>query len=188
MESPDSTTKEEQVEHSIKISLKNNSEREQITRKLLEQLLAKYDLRKWIICREVVIEQDARAHSFPIITLSAWNAQSEESLLAQFLHEQIHWIETGNEDKMDQAIEELKILYPEVPVGRPEGAINEKSTYRHLIVCRLEFLALGELLGEDRAKEIILGNKNYTWIRRTTIENGSNIDPIIEKYFPEALK
>ena len=164
----------------LKISLKNDSEREQITKKLLENILSKYPLDKWIFCHNITIEQDARGKAFPFITLSTW--RDEKGLLAQFLHEQIHWIEKGKEEQVNQAIEELKALFPNAPVGRPEGADNEKSTYWHLIICRLEFLALSELLGE-KANNILLSRKVYTWIRRTVVEKGLDIDPIINKYF-----
>ena len=88
---------------------------------------------------------------------------------------------------MDSAIEKLKIIFLDVPVGRPAGSDNEKSTYRHLIICRLEFLALSELLGEDKAKEVTLNNKSYKWIRRIILEHGSEIDQIIKQYFPASL-
>ncbi len=165
----------------VNISLKNDSERERITKKSLENILSKYSLDKWILCHNITIEQDARGKAFPFITLSAWR-DAEEGLMAQFLHEQIHWIEDGKEGQMNQAIEELKTVFPNAPVGRPEGADNKKSTYRHLIICRLEFLALSELIGE-KAKKILLNNKTYTWIRRTVVEKGLDIDPIINKYF-----
>lgn len=185
MELPNTATSKEQLEALITISLKTGSEKELATRKTLEQLLVKYPLKKWILRREVMIEEGVRAHAFPIVTIS--ERKTEEAILAQFLHEQIHWIEKGKEQNMNMAVEELKISFPNAPVGRPAGADNEQSTYRHLIVCRLEYLALTELLGEDKAKEIVQKNPNYTWVRRTILESGSTIDSIINKYFPETM-
>jgi len=43
----------------VEISLKNNSERERVSKELLERVLNKYNLEKWIPCRDVRIEQDA---------------------------------------------------------------------------------------------------------------------------------
>ena len=125
----------------VEISLKNNSERERASKELLGRVLRKYDLEKWILCRDVRIEQDAGGKAFPFITLSAWK-DSEEGILAQFLHEQIHWIEKGKEEEMGQAIEELKTIFPDALMNKPEGGGSESSTYKHLIVCRLEFLVL----------------------------------------------
>ncbi len=170
----------------VSISLKNNSERERVSKELLERVLSKYHLEKWVLCRDVTIEQDAGGKAFPLITLSAWK-DSEEGILAQFLHEQIHWIEKGKKEEMGQAIEELKSIFPDAPINKPEGGGSQSSTYKHLIVCRLEFLVLRELLGEDRAKGVVLENKNYTWIRRTIIERGADIDFVIKKHFSDMI-
>jgi len=143
-------------------------------------------LDKWIICRDVVIEEGAAGKAFPIIRLSAWK-DNEKGMLAQFLHEQIHWIEKGKEEIMKDAMEELKKIFPSAPIDKPEGGGSETSTYKHLIVCRLEFLALKELLGEDVAMKVVSSNKNYTWIRKMVIERNSDIDSIIKKYFPKNI-
>lgn len=171
----------------ISITLKNNSEREQVAKELLEHILSKYNLEKWIKCREVIIEQDASGKAFPIIRLSAWK-DNEEGMMAQFIHEQYHWIEKCKEDEMKAAIEELKTLFPDAPLEKPEGGGNEYSTYNHLMICRLEFLALKEILGEETATRIVSGNTNYTWIRRMVLERASDIESVIKKYFSEVLE
>lgn len=171
----------------ISVSLKNNSEKERLTKELLQRVLKKYDLQKWTICRDIIIEEGASGYAFPVIRLSVWRHDTENGLLAQFLHEQIHWIEKDREEQMEKLINKLKMKFPDVPIGRPEGGDNENSTYKHLIVCRLEFMALKEFLGEHKAKNIVLGNKNYTWIRKTVINNGTAIDSIIKEYFPGIL-
>lgn len=170
----------------VDISLKNNSEREKLAKMLLEHILSKYNLEKWIRCREVVIEQDAFGKAFPIIRLSAWK-ENEEGMMAQFIHEQYHWIEKGNEEQIKKAIEELKIMFPNAPINKPEGGGNEYSTYNHLMICRLEFLALKEILGEESAIRIVASNTNYTWIRKIVLENGNDIDKVVKKYFPNLL-
>ena len=175
----------EQPEKLIRVSLKTGSEKEIATQKTLERLFLKYQLQKLVFCREVIIEEGARAHAFPIVTIS--ERKTEESILAQFIHEQIHWIEKGKEENMNMAIEELKLYFPNAPIGRPEGADNEQSTYKHLIVCRLEYLALIELLGQEKAREVVQKNPNYTWVRRAILDDDSNIDSVIKKYFPETL-
>jgi hypothetical protein len=169
----------------ITISLKNNKESEQRTKSALEHILIQYPLDKWILCNSIIIEQGANGKAFPIITLSVW--KDDEGLLSQFLHEQIHWIEKGREQNMEDAVEELKEMFPNAPIQRPEGGGSEQSTYIHLIVCRLEFLALQELLGKEKAKSIIIGNKNYTWIRKAILDNASSIDSVIKKHVPEVI-
>ena len=131
----------------VSISLKNNSEKEQIAKNLLEKILKKYQLDKWILCHDIIIEWNATGKAFPTIRLSAWQ-DNEERMLAQFLHEQFHWIEKGKEEQMKNAIMELKKTFPDVPIDKPEGGGSEESTYNHLIVCRLELFALKEILGD----------------------------------------
>lgn len=172
----------------VTIVLKNNTELEQVTKVMLEEIFDQYNLNTYIRCNEIVIEQGMGAKAFPVIRLSAWKRGGEEGLLAQFIHEQFHWIEKGKEESLDQAIEELKELFPSAPISKPEGGGSEKSTYCHLIVCRLEFLALAKILNEEKALHIVSNNPNYTWIRKMVIERASDIDPIIQKYFPEALQ
>jgi hypothetical protein len=171
----------------MNITTKNNNEAELITKETLERILKTYDLIKYIRCNEVIIEQGATGKAYPIIRLSAWRADSEEGLLAQFLHEQFHWIAEGKVEEMRNAMSEVKDIFPNAPIDKPEGGGSEKSTYTHLIVCRLELLALGKILGEEKALKIVSGNRNYTWIRKMVIERGSEIDPIIEKFFPEVI-
>lgn len=170
----------------ISISLKNNNEAEQITKKLLERILEKYKLDGWVLCQDITIEQGASGKAFPLIRLSAHD--NEDKLLAQFLHEQIHWIEKGREGEMESTVEELKNIFPNVPINKPEGGGNQKSTYIHLIICRLEFLALKAVLGEEKAQRMVSSNNNYTWIRKIVIDNGSVIDSVIKRYFLDILK
>lgn len=171
----------------ISISLKNNSEREQVAKEVLKKILNKYNLNKWIICKDILIEQDSTGKAFPLIRLSAWNEKGEDGMLAQFLHEQFHWIEKGKEKEIENSMNKLRELFPNAPIEKPEGGGNEKSTYVHLIICRLEFLALKEIFNEEKAQDIVSGNKNYTWIRKTILDRGDEIDEIIKRNFPNLI-
>ncbi len=165
----------------VEITLKNNNERERITKSMLEDLLEKYPLEKYIRCKKITIELDGRGYAFPVITLSAWTSGKKYNLLAQFLHEQYHWIEKEQAKSFLNALEQIKLLFKEVPIERPEGGGSELSTYIHLIICRLELVALIELLGKEKAIEIVLKNTNYTWIRKSVVHQGELIDEIITK-------
>jgi hypothetical protein len=76
---------------SISISLKHNSPREVQTKAELERVVRDYDLRKFTFTREVVIEEQAINHAFPVLTLNSRFADSEDELLSSFIHEQLHW-------------------------------------------------------------------------------------------------
>lgn len=103
------------------------------------------------------------------------------SLLSQLLHEQIHWFEDSRKNQVEKAIIDLKVLYPEVPKNRPSGAKNERSTYLHLAVCLLELDALTEILGEQKARDIITNNSKYfyKWIYKTVLEDTDKIRSIL---------
>jgi hypothetical protein len=53
-----------------------------------------------------------------------------------------------------------------VPIGYPEGAIDEHSTYFHLIVCYPEQHALKEYLKEGRVQEVLKfwQDYHYRWV------------------------
>ena len=53
-----------------------------------------------------------------------------------------------------------------MPVGFPEAAKDEHSTYLHLIVCYLELQALREYLNESRVQAALKfwQGDHYTWV------------------------
>ena len=139
----------------IVLAFELKQQREQATRKRLNRLLGQYNLSKWIFTKKVVVDYNTRIpHSHPVLTLDTDYAD-DESLLSTFVHEQIHWFTDAKSDAVNKAVAEFKTFYPEVPVGKGEGARDEFSTYLHFIVCYLEFSAMKELLGEPKAREIM---------------------------------
>jgi hypothetical protein len=75
----------------VKITLKHGSDREARTKAQLERVLRDYDLSKYTFTRDVIIEEQAVNHAFPVLTLNARFADSEDELLSSFVHEQLHW-------------------------------------------------------------------------------------------------
>jgi hypothetical protein len=61
-------------------------------------------------------------------------------------------VQKGNDTRA--AIGDLRKIFPKVPAGAPE-AINENSTYLHLIDCYLEQQAVIRLLGELKARQVM---------------------------------
>ena len=127
------------VQPSVTIDVAHGTEREQRTKQTLQQLLATYDLKKYTFTRRVVIEEGAVNHAFPVLTLNARFASAPDELLTSYVHEQIHWHLVNLSKETDEAIKELRALFPKVPAGGPEGARDENSTYLHLLVCYLEY-------------------------------------------------
>ena len=84
-------------------------------------------------------------------------------------------------------------LYPEVPVGYPEGANDTESTYLHLLVCRLEEQADRAVLGDDRTADAMKfwAGDHYRWVYRTVLADGAKIDEVLKRHgldLPDARK
>jgi hypothetical protein len=103
--------------------------------------------------------------------------------LSQLLHEQIHWFEDARKAEVANTIEELKKLYPSVPVGFPDGARSEFSSYLHIAVCLMELDALSKLLDKEKAETIIATNGRYfyKWIYKTVLRDQNQIRQILKR-------
>jgi hypothetical protein len=168
----------------LKISLKHNAADENQTRSQLQRLLGQYDLSRYIFTREIVIDREAIPHSHPVLTLSTRHLKDDDLLLSTFVHEQFHWFLTQRNDQTDKAKQELKTIFPKVPVGYPDGARDEDSTYLHLLVNLLEYRAVRELLGELRARQVMefWATDHYRWIYRQVLDEGRKIREVVIKY------
>lgn len=163
----------------VEISLKNRSESETQTKERLEKLLQRHNVSKWVFTRKIIIEDNVIPHSHPVLTLST--RDDGDRLLATFVHEQIHWFLVENAERTEKAKTELRAAYPKVPVGRPDGARDEESSYLHLIVNYLEYQAMRELVGDARAKEVFEGKGYYKWIYRTVLTDTSKLKEVVER-------
>jgi hypothetical protein len=166
----------------VKITVARGTEREQAAREQLERLLASNDLGRYTFTREVVIEEGARNHAFPVLTLNARFADSPDELLSSYLHEQIHWHLRERDTSQRRAVARLRRLYPAAPVGLPEGADTAYSTYGHLVTCSLEVQAIRGLLGPERAATVISRKPHYLWIYRTVLSDEDTIRSVVRDH------
>ena len=168
----------------IEITLKNNTAAEAQTRSQLQRLIGEHDLSKWTFTRTVQIDEKAIPHSHPVLTLHTRHIKDDELLLSTYVHEQIHWRLVQMSKETDEAIKELRVMFPKVPSGGREGARDEGSTYLHLLVIYLEYRADRELMGELKAKQVMefWAGDHYTWIYRTVLERTRDIGGIAFKY------
>lgn len=168
----------------VTILLENGTRDEGRTRDQLQRLLDRHDLSKWIVTRRVRIDRDTIPHSRPVLTLHTRWLWSDDLLLSTFLHEQIHWHQDRHRRQMRAAIRDLREVFPEVPVGRPEGDEDEYSTYLHLVTTYLEYQAVREVLGDERARRVIeyLADDHYTWIYRQVLDHEEKIGAVVERH------
>ena len=165
---------------SVKIDTSRNTDRERQTKAELEKIVASYDLSKYVFTRKVVIEEKAINHAFPTLTLNVRFLNSDDELLSSFLHEQLHWYLRDHSRDMEAAVAQLKRFYPRVPVGLPEGADTEYSTYGHLVDCYLEIQADRVLIGRERTDAVIRKKPWYLWIYNTEIEDEPRIAAVVK--------
>lgn len=166
----------------MKITLAHGTEREARTKAQLERVLSDYDLGKYTFTHEVVIEEQAINHAFPVLTLNARFADSEDELLSSFVHEQLHWHLRDRGPAMQNAVAELRRVYPHVPVGGQEGAETEYSTYGHLVDCYLELVADRKLIGPERTTAVVADKGHYTWIYATVIRDDARMSALVNRY------
>jgi hypothetical protein len=169
----------------IRIDLAHGTDRERQAKALLEQLLGSYDLSKYTFTRQVVFEERAINHAFPVLTLNVRFAQSADELLSSYLHEQLHWHLRDRGRDQQQAIAELRVIYPGAPVGAPEGAETAVSTYGHLIDCYLEIMADRQLIGPERTSAVVADKGHYTWIYKTILQDEPRIAAVARRHHLE---
>src|SRR4030095_4386811 len=164
----------------IEIALKSGTPREVQTKEQLQRLLKTYDLSKWIFTRSILIDEKAIPHSHPVLTLHTRHLKDDDLLLSTFVHEQLPWFLVQNDQETKDARKDLRTTCPKVPVGFPDGAENEESTYLHLLVNYLEYRADRELLGELRARQVFefWASDHYRWVYKTVLERTRDIGDI----------
>jgi len=166
---------------SIRIKAEHNDGRERRTKTQLEKVLRDYDLAKYTFTHEVTIEERAMSHAFPELTLNVRFADSEDELLSSYVHEQLHWYLREQDAAQRIAVRQLREMYPDAPVGLPEGAENAYSTYGHLVDCYLEIEADRRLIGPERTMAVIKDKGHYTWIYSTILRDEPRIAAVVDE-------
>ena len=168
----------------VSVELRHGTDAEVKTEKQLEHLLDFYDLRRYTFTRAVVIDENSIPHSHPVLTLHTRHLNSDDQLLSTYVHEQLHWYLDQHSQQTKAAEDELRKIYPKVPVGYPDGAQDEQSTYLHLITCYLEMLADRELMGRERTTALMnfWSTDHYRWVYKTVIQDERKIDSVVTEH------
>lgn len=157
-------------------------EQEQV-RQQLERILSQYDLEPWVFTKKIRVAEGI-PHSHPVLTITTQPEYlaSDVRQLSSFVHEQLHWFEAANREASGKAVEELRERYVDVPVGGGDGARSEQSTYVHLIVCWLEYDAMTELVGQEKAQQILSTADHYRWIYARVLHDTEEIGSILGRH------
>lgn len=165
----------------VVITTHQNTTEENKVKDMLNSILQKYDLEKYIYTKKVKIQTGIIPHSHPVLTLNT-NVRDETDLLATFLHEQMHWYTLSKSYDSDALATAIFKRYPKVPTTLPEGAGNEQSTYLHIVVCYLEYHTLSQVIGVKQAKAHLqfMTTQHYRWVYRTLLADLPQLESLME--------
>ncbi len=166
------------------ITLVNGTPREQQTRDQLVHVLEQYPLDKWLYTEQIQIDRNAIPHSHPILTLHTKHLDDAQQLISTYIHEQIHWFLTLVEHFEDggKAMNTFRQIYPQLPIGIPDGCGDEFSNYLHIPVNYLEYRGLIELFGDEIARQILERKDYYKKIYALVLDETGRIGDFIKRY------
>lgn len=154
------------------------------TRMEILHLARKYDLSSFLYTKKIVIDPMMEKTKWkPIITLNTRYKDHPQRLLAQLLHEELHWWMNDHKQNVQVAIPELKSTFKGIPQIR--GAKDADSGARHLLICWMEFRALAKYFGEEEAigvMEHFVKEKRFPWIYSRLIKDHRKVEKIVRKY------
>jgi hypothetical protein len=141
----------------------------------LTALRLRHDLTPYEYTRHVQVVPGSPTYSHPILTLGTRFTETEDHLLATYLHEQMHWYLSRlggyDHDPIAPFFDELVRRYPRAPIRLPDGARNFEQTYAHIVVNWLELEVASQFIGWERAAELANTHYGYRWIYRTVVRD-----------------
>ncbi|AWN51455.1 hypothetical protein [Methylobacterium sp. 17Sr1-1] len=154
-------------------------------RAALIKLRATHDLGRYEYTRRIRIAPTGPAYSHPVLTLntSLW---AEPAILCTYLHEQMHWYATwyshANPSGWREVWRSIREAVPSMPIGFPEGANDEFSSYLHVIVNYLEIEAAGCVLGPDVARDLAAKNFIYRGIYAIVLQDWEPLTALYRRH------
>lgn len=140
----------------LNIRTKSHLPAEEQRKQPMERLAGQYDLSKYTITRDVIIERGAINHSSPVLTLNLRFVDNDDLALSAYVHEQGHWyLMERHRPGNPKLFEDLQRSFPNLDYRAPGGDGELRSSYFHIAVCMLEWQAMEELVGPERARKVI---------------------------------
>jgi hypothetical protein len=141
-------------------------------------------LTPWLFTQRVLIDASTAPHSHPVLTVGYGDHGDDNLLLSNFVHEQLHWWLVAHQRETDAAIAELRELFPHLPVGGLDGAVDERSSYAHLLVIYLEWQGDKALLGQSKAGEVMAfwRGDHYRTLYATVLDSEDVVGRVVAKH------
>jgi hypothetical protein len=166
----------------LNIKTKHGFPMEEQRKEQMERLARQYDLKKYTITREIVIERGAMNHSSPVLTLNLRFLDNDDLALSAYVHEQGHWVLMERHRAENPALfEDLQRTFPNMETRVPEGDGELRSSYFHIAVCMLEWQAMEDLIGLERARKVIEWKQgdHYKAIYATLLNHRDQVESVL---------
>ncbi len=169
----------------LNIKTKHGFPLEEQRKAQMERLAKQYDLKKYTITRDILIERGAMNHSYPVLTLNLRFLDNDDLALSAYAHEQGHWVlmerHRGDNPRL---FEDLHSMFPNLEIQAPEGDGELRSSYFHIAVCMLEWQAMEDLLGPERARKVIEWKQSdhYKAIYSTILNQRERVEAVLNRY------
>jgi hypothetical protein len=140
----------------LNIKTKHGLPMEEQRKEQMERLAKQYDLKKYTITRDIVIDRGAMNHSSPVLTLNLRFLDNDDLALSAYVHEQGHWVLLERHGEGNPRLfDDLQVTFPNLSIRQPDGDGELRSSYFHIAVCMLEWHAMEDLVGPERARRVI---------------------------------
>src|ERR1700681_460291 len=169
----------------LNIKTKNGLPQEEQRKEQMERLAKEYDLKKYTITRDIVIDRVRINHSSPVQTLSLRFLDNDDLALSAYVHEQGHWVLMERHRAENPALlQDLQRTFPTLPIAPPEGDGELRSSYFHIAVCMLERQAMEDLVGPQRARKVIewKHRDHYKAIYAIVMSRREEVEGVLNRY------
>jgi hypothetical protein len=169
----------------LNIRTKHGFPMEEQRKQQMERLARQYDLKKYTITRDIMIERGAMNHSSPVLTLNLRFLDNDDLALSAYVHEQGHWVlmERHRNDN-PRLFEDLRSAFPNLEIQPPDGDGELRSSYFHIAVCMLEWQAMEELVGAERARKVIEWKQgdHYKGIYSVILNQREKVESVLNQH------
>ena len=168
----------------LDLHTKGGTRCEEQTRQAIEHLAKTYNLAKYTITRDIMIEQGAAPHSYPELTMNCRFLSDDDLLLAQYVHEQGQRVlMERHHGQMQQLFGDLQRLVPKLPAEPAQGDAK-RGTYLRLAVIMLEWQGLEDLVGAQRARHVMdqKQREHNNAIYSTAVDKREDMKKLLQKY------
>ena len=169
----------------LNIKTKHGLPVEEQRKEQMERLARQYDLKKYTITRDIMIERGGMNHSYSMLTLNLRFLDNDDLALSAYVHEQGHWVLMERHRADNPALfQELQHTFPNMEIQAPEGDGELRSSYFHIAVCMLEWQAMEELVGPERARKVIEWKQgdHYKAIYSTVLGRREQVESVLNRH------